>query len=556
VTYDASPTYPVLGAAVEEGFEPLAAAARGRGVLALDGPAALAWEPFVAALRAAIEAAGSTTTAVDVRRSHPPWSEVERRTASAVLPGDPVFGRVFDGSLADLFDGLPRVDRPGRGIALVYGPGAALAPHDELWLVDRPKRDALAAVRAGTAGNVAAPPGLSGTEQRLLFVDWPLLDRHRGALVPRLDRFVDASDGARPRSIPGGTLRGSLCALAKRPFRTRPAFLPGAWGGRWLQRRLGVGEAEPNLAWSYELITPESGVLLDSLEVPFDLLMAQEGATVMGNELARRFGCSFPIRFDYLDTVEGGHLSVQCHPFQSYMREVFGLPYTQHESYYVMATTPGARVFLGLREGADLPSFRADAERAAGAGEPFDPTEYVQSHESTEHRLFLIPAGTVHASGAGNLVLEISATPYLYTLRFYDWLRRDLDGDLRPVHLEHAFANLDPRRAGRAVRRELMREPVLVRGGDGGAELRLGTLPDVPVAVHRLDFADAFADHTGGRFHVLNLVAGGEIEVETAGGHVHGLSYAETIVIPAAVGAYRLVRRRGPAAKVIKAFVP
>src|SRR5204862_3746462 len=130
----------------------------------------------------------------------------------------------------------------------------------------------------------------------------------------------------------------------------------------------------------------------------------------------------------------------------------------------------GATVLLGLRDGADLAAFRADAELAARAGEPFDPKDYVQAHESSEHQLFLIPAGTVHASGAGNLVLEISATPYLYTLRFYDWLRRDLDGELRPVHLAHAFANIDPRRTGAALRRDLVPDPRRVRGGQRWVE--------------------------------------------------------------------------------------
>jgi mannose-6-phosphate isomerase class I len=151
-------------------------------------------------------------------------------------------------------------------------------------------------------------------------------------------------------------------------------------------------------------------------------------------------------------------------------------------------------------------------------------------------------------------VLEISATPYVYTLRFYDWLRRDLEGALRPVHLQHAFSNLDPRRRGESVR-ELMPEPSVVRRGSGWSELALGRSPELFFAVHRLDFDDEIADDTRGRFHALNLAGGDEIEVETSAGAVHPLSYAETIVIPAAVGGYRLRRVRGRPCKVVKAFV-
>ena len=165
-------------------------------------------------------------------------------------------------------------------------------------------------------------------------------------------------------------------------------------------------------------------------------------------------------------------------------------PYTQHEtllrdghhararrSSSACATTPTSSV-PGAR-----PSAREHGRRA------FDPERYLQSHPAEQHRLYLIPAGTPHASGAGNVVLEISATPYLYTLRFYDWLRRDLDGELRPVHVEHAFANLDPRPAratpcarpdAGAARR--------ARRATAGRSSRSATLPELFFAVHRLDF--------------------------------------------------------------------
>jgi mannose-6-phosphate isomerase class I len=468
-----------------------------------------------------------------------------------------VFARTFEGSLSELYDGLPSARAAAEEGTLVFGPGSALVGHDVLWYADRPKRMALDDVQRGRAGNVGQPPGEPGSERRLAFVDWPMLDRHKHELAGRLDRYIDLSDPDAPCSLEGDALRRSLAGLAVQPFRTRPTFLPGPWGGQWLRRVLGVATDAPNLAWSYELITPESGILLgDSkhAEVGFELLMSRHGSSVLGTEVAERFGQSFPIRFDYLDTLDGGDLSIQCHPSETYMRETFGLSYTQHETYYVMVTTPGAKIFLGLREDADLRAFEADAELAEQPGEAFEPERYLQTHAAEQHRLYLIPAGTPHASGAGNVVLEISATPYLYTLRFYDWLRRDLEGELRPVHLRHAFSNLDLRRRGESVRK-LMPEPSVVRGGSGWSELALGRSPELFFAVHRLDFDDEITDDTSGRFHVLNLAAGEEMEVQTAVGAVHPLSYAETMVIPAAVGGYRLRRLRGGPCKVVKAFV-
>jgi mannose-6-phosphate isomerase class I len=560
VSYDPEPRYPVVEGMVELGYGALAAELvrrRPRSV-AVDGPAALPWELIAASLSAALSEAGLQSRRVDVRQYLAPWIEVQRRTASVDLAGDPVFARTFAGSLLDLFDELPRPSVGPHDLTLVFGPGSALVDHDVLWYLDLPKRLSLDAVRRDLAGNLGQPPGEPGSEKRLLFVDWPVLDRHKQELASRIDRYADLTDAENPRSLDGAALRRSLQALATAPFRTRPTFLPGPWGGQWLRRALGVATDTPNLAWSYELITPESGILFgasEPAEVAFELLMAEHAEEVLGEAVAERFGKSFPIRFDYLDTLDGGDLSIQCHPSEQYMRETFGLPYTQHETYYVSVTTPGAKIFLGLREDADLDAFRGEAERAEDPGRPFEPERYLETHSAAQHRLYAIPAGTPHASGAGNVVLEISATPYLYTLRFYDWLRRDLDGELRPVHLRHAFSNLDPSRRGAAVRRELIPEPVVVREGPGWAELALSTLPELFFAVHRLDFADEIADDTFGRFHALNLVAGEQVDIVTAAGDIHPLAYAETIVIPAAVGAYRIRRRSGEACKVVKAFV-
>ena len=263
MSYDANPRYPIVGGAVESGFDPLAAEiARERPcVVALDGPPALPWDRLAASLAGALAAHDVEVGLEDARRSFASWDEIERRTSAALLPGDPVFARIFEGELADLVD-EPRSDRSRNGTTLVFGPGSALHSHDRLWYADVPKWLSLERVRKGLAGNVGQPAGDAGSEQRLLFIDWPMLDRHKQELLPQIDRYLDVGDPANPRSLVGDALRESLRSLAESPFRVRPTFFPGPWGGQWLRRKLGIQTDASNLAWSYELITPESGLLL------------------------------------------------------------------------------------------------------------------------------------------------------------------------------------------------------------------------------------------------------------------------------------------------------
>jgi mannose-6-phosphate isomerase class I len=566
--YDLDPRYPIVGGTLEIGYRALAgdAASVVPGVLAIDGPASLDWTSFIRSLVAAIGHHNIRVQPKDVREQLRDWSDIQERTDTRALRDDPVFAKAPPGTLADLFAALPAAGpqdavsdpRAMAPLRIVFGPGAALADHDALWYADLPKRLALRAAEEGRAANLGQKAGGAGTARRLMFVDWPLEDRHRRTLVPRLDRYVDVTNLKEPRSLRGEPLRRSLASLVGAPFRTRPAFLAQPWGGRWARDVLGARDAEPNAGLGYELIAPESGVLFghgDHIEVGLDMLLADHAEDLLGADVARRFDNSFPIRFDYLDTAGGGDLSVHCHPRDDYMREVFGLPYAQDESYYVMVTRPGARIHLGLRDDADVDTFRAAAERSQTEGAPFAIERFVNSLAADLHQLYLIPAGTPHGSGEGNVVLEISATPYVYSLRLYDWMRAGLDGTPRPVQLDHAFANLDTRRRRKNVTSELVPPAVLLRSGPGFAEHVIGRHADLFFAVHRLDIDDAADDDTHGRFHVLNLVEGDEITLRTASGREHRLSYAETIVVPASVGAYSLERTGRSPAKVVKAFV-
>jgi len=560
--YQARPRYPAIGGELERGYAPLAReiAARRPMIVAADGPATIDWRQFSQQLRTALAGTGIELRVESTLPFVRPRGEVEQLTLAGPLRDDPVFAPIFNGELDELMTARPKVAAGDGAVTLLTGPGAALAEHDLMWVVDHPKRIALAAVRNGRAATLSTPAGDPDGERRLMFVDWPVLDRHRRGHVSSCDRYIDLSHAAAPGSLAGEALRQSLVALAGGPFRTVPTFAPGPWGGQWLRSELGIETDGPNLAWSYELIAPEASVLLGeepALEVGFEMLLGVAGRQLLGAEVDDRFAGGFPIRFDYLDTMDGGNLSVHCHPRAEYMSEVFGWRYTQHESYYVMTATPGSHIFLGLRDQLDAEQFEAAAARSLAAAQPLDIEEFVQVHPAEQHQLYLIPAGTPHASSAGNVVLEISATPYLYSLRFYDWLRADLAGELRPVQLGHAFANLNLERRGVRVAEELIQQPREVRRGDGFRELELGRHAELFFVVRRVEIDPGATadDDTDGRFHVLNLVEGEAIEVATADGRSHALAYAETLVVPASVGRYRLRADARGSRRVAKAYV-
>ncbi|MEV2243398.1 class I mannose-6-phosphate isomerase [Streptomyces sp. NPDC049970] len=531
-------------------------------VLALDGPAALDWEEAARGIATALRGRSTEVAVLDVRERWSP-AAVERLCVPDA-EADEFFLPLAAFDMADLFEGRLSVDRPTSGILLVFGPGAALCSPDLIWWADLPKRYAESAVASGElpVGVNLGRPHAPGELRSLFYTDWPVTDRHRDALAPRIDRWIDVQDPLAPASLGGEAVRATLADLARQPVRTRPYFNSTPWGGHWAAEKLGFVPDGGSTALGYELIAPEAGVLVGQdagplVELPFQLLCVLHPERFLGADVHRRYGTSFPIRFDYLDTVGGGNLSLHCHPQETYMRETFGWPYTQHETYYVTASDPGSRVFLGLRQSTDVDILRKEVEASVTHGTPLRVEDHVQTFPAEQGQLFMIPAGTPHSSGAGNLVLEISATPYLYSLRFYDWLRRSTSDVPRPLSHRHAFANLDSGRRGREVVEDLVQQPRTLREGVGWREEVIGALPEMFYAVHRfvLDGTGPADDDTEGRFHILNVAAGGGVVVETADGRRHDLAFAETLTVPAAVGGYRLHPVGERPVQVVKSLV-
>jgi mannose-6-phosphate isomerase class I len=560
IAYDTLPTVRISDdrAAVAEGWRDVAAVLAGR--VRSDPRCVVAVECYpgvlVDELEAAFADAFESAALVRTERALHPADELERRLLP-YLGDDPVFGFMCPWGLDDFFASAlverlrEEVARVRRGLVLVLGPGSALVVRDADVVVyaDVTRWEIQQRQRRGEtgnlgAGNAAAPAGR--LYKRAYFVDWRAADRHKNAVLDRVDYYLDTNVPGSPRLVGGDLYRRALELTARRPFRLVPFFDPGPWGGEWMRRTFGLPSDAPNFAWCFDCVPEENSLLFEfggrRVHSPALPLVHRHPLEVLGRDVYEAFGAEFPIRFDLLDTIEGGNLSLQVHPLRDYIHETFGMPYTQDESYYVLHAKPGAQVYLGLQPDVQRTQMAAALRAAGEAGKTFPADRFVAAWPARKHDHFSIPAGTVHCSGRDNLVLEISATPYIFTFKLWDWGRLGLDGRPRPIHLDHGLANIRWDRTADWVARNLVDRVTPVAAGGGWREESTGLHPLEFIETRRHWFTTAVEHDTQGTVNVLNLVEGAAALVESPADAFEPMTvhHAETFVVPAAVGAYRV----------------
>lgn len=297
------------------------------------------------------------------------------------------------------------------------------------------------------------------------------------------------------------------------PLRFKPKYREYIWGGRRfesvLDRELGDGDT---YAESWELVDhgEDQSVVAngDFTGLTLRELVTRHGAALFGQHHPQP---NFPLLFKFVDAHR--NLSVQVHPNDEQAGQLDPPDLGKTEAWVIMDARPGATIYAGLKRGFDRDSFAREVARGT--------CELClnQIHPQPGDCIF-VPAGLVHAIGAGLLIAEIQQSSNT-TFRLFDWNRVRPDGQPRDLHIEQALDTINY--------------------GLGPTKVQQPVATDDP-AVWRLVRCDKFVldkwtidqpkcTSADQRFHVLSVLSGA---VDVAG-DPSGLpvSRGQTVLVPA-----------------------
>ena len=220
------------------------------------------------------------------------------------------------------------------------------------------------------------------------------------------------------------------------PFTFQPILKKIIWGGSDICPFKGITPVQEGIGESWELshvggnfsVVAEGELAGKSL----DELIQTYGKQLVGGQVMERFGTRFPLLIKFIDARD--NLSIQVHPNDELAKARHN-SFGKTEMWYVIKAAPGAALYSGF-------SKQIDADEYVERVKNNTFMDVLQRYDVAEGDVFFLPAGRVHAIGAGCFIAEIQQTSNI-TYRIYDYNRKDANGNTRELHTELAKDAID-----------------------------------------------------------------------------------------------------------------
>jgi len=216
-------------------------------------------------------------------------------------------------------------------------------------------------------------------------------------------------------------------------YKFNPLLKSTLWGGDKIIpfKQLSLQQQQVGESWELSGV-PGNETTIAGDGRSLNQLVAQLREQLVGRANYQRFGNEFPLLIKFIDARQD--LSIQVHPTDEIAHRQ-GKPRGKTEMWYVIDSAPGAKLFNGLKQ-----QITPEQYKQMVADDTI--CDALAQYPVSEGDCFFIPAGRIHAIGAGCFLAEIQQTSDV-TYRIYDFNRRDKDGNLRQLHTREAAESID-----------------------------------------------------------------------------------------------------------------
>lgn len=429
-----------------------------------------------------------------------------------------------------------------EGVILIFGVGASkICTPDILIYADMSRWEILQRFKRNNVSNIGVTNNNSPFDVQYrwsYFIDWKICDKLKKQLIGQCDYFLETNNWEKPKLATGDVIREAINQTTTQPFFTAPFYDPELWENN----TRAVEQKEDEFSWVFNCVAEENNVLFKIndclIEIPSINIIYMAPKKLLGEAVYNHFGPELPIRMVFIDNLDGAQENLCAYPGIDFLKDNFGLYHNPYETFYVMDTTPGAKLRLGFKKEMTKESLQELLNKNNSISK-VGLDKLLNTIDLKKHDYLNIPAGIVHSHGNNTMILKVSSAPDIFSFK----IPEDIIETGNEASIATPFNDEISKLLSTAISEEEVNQNYYkqVASVDAKDEEVLNQKND-QLNIKRVWFKDKLHQVTNGYIQVLNLIEGEEAIIESPDAKFEPfvVHFAESFIIPAAITEYTI----------------